>query len=83
MKKQKKPLTKKELFNNENYGNGLRCVIICVLAVLLVAGINLLSSALPTAASYLDVSTEKVHSISDDTRELVSSLDQKVEVLFV
>ncbi|MDY3239905.1 MAG: Gldg family protein [Anaerovoracaceae bacterium] len=83
MKKQKKPLTKKELFNNENYGNGLRCVIICILAILLVAGINLLSAALPTGASYLDVSTGKIHSISDDTRELVSNLDQKVEVLFI
>ncbi|MGN0714596.1 MAG: Gldg family protein [Anaerovoracaceae bacterium] len=74
---------KQELFQNENYGSGLRYVILCVLAVFLVAGINILASALPTAVSYIDISTEKVHSISDDTKELVSGLTEPVDVLFV
>ena len=80
---EKKAFDAKAMFNNDNYGNGLRCVIICVLAIFLVVGVNLLSTALPTAVSHVDVSTQKVHSISDDTKELVRGLQQDIKVLYV
>ncbi|MCI8609863.1 MAG: hypothetical protein HFE73_09490 [Firmicutes bacterium] len=80
---EKKPFDAKAMFNNENYGNGLRCVIICILAVVLVVGINIFAAALPTQTANLDVSTEKIHSISDDTKKLVSKLEKPVEVYLV
>lgn len=80
---EKKAFNVQAMFNNENYGNGLRCVIICALAVLLVVGVNLLSTALPTAASHIDVSTQKIHSISDDTKALVAGLEEDIRVLYV
>ena len=81
--KQKKPFQFQEMFNNENYGNGLRCVIICALAVILVVGVNLLVRALPTAATNLDISTSKIHSISEETKEKISQLSEKVDIYMV
>lgn len=81
--KQKKPFRFKEMFDNENYGNGLRCVIICALAVILVVGVNLFVNALPTAATNLDISTSKIHSISEETEEKISQLSEKVDVYLV
>lgn len=82
-KKQKKAFDAQAMFNNENYGNGLRCVIICVLAVVLVVGINIFASALPTRTANIDISTQKIHSISDDTVEKIRQLDEPVEIYLV
>ena len=73
----------KKYFDNDNYQNGLRVVIICTLAVVLVAGVNLLSGLLPTSIANLDVTSEKVFSISDDTKEIISAADQPVTVYYV
>ena len=83
VQKDKKAFDAKAMFSNENYGNGLRCVIICALALFLVVGVNLLTAALPTAVSHIDVSTQKIHSISDDTKALVNQLSEPIKVLYV
>ena len=70
-------------FNNENYGRGLRCVIICALAVLLVTGINFFAGAIPTKIANIDLSVSRIHSISLETEEKISSLDKKVEIYLV
>lgn len=80
---EKKKFNGKQLFNNENYGKGLRCVIICALAVVLVVGVNLLIKGLPTKISNVDISTSKVHSISAETEEKISKLSEKVDIYLV
>ena len=73
----------KKYFDNDNYQNGLRAVIICCLAVILVVGINLFAGVLPTKIAYYDISTEKVHSISKETEEALGALEEPVEMLYV
>ena len=45
----------KQYFDNDHYQNGLRVVIICALAVILAAGVNLLSGLLPTSVANIDL----------------------------
>ena len=40
----------KRYFDNDNYQNGLRVVIICALAVVLVVGVNLFAGVILSAA---------------------------------
>lgn len=73
----------KKLFDNDNYQDGLRAVIICTLAVILVVGINLLCALIPTGVGNVDVSTERVHSISKDTEDLLSKTDRDITCYYV
>ncbi len=73
----------KKYFDNDNYQNGLRVVIICALAVVLVVGVNLFSSVIPTKIANYDISTEKVFSISNETEAALKELDEPVQLLYV
>ncbi len=79
----KKKFNAAEMFNNEDYGNGLRCVIICALAIVLVVGINWMMSCLPTTISNINIAISKVYSIASDTEETIKALDQEVNVYLV
>ncbi len=63
----KKKFNAAEMFNNEDYGNGLRCVIICALAIVLVVGINWMMSCLPTTISNINIAITKVYSNASDS----------------
>lgn len=82
-KKTRKPFDFKAQFNNADYGNGLRSVLICVMAILLVVAVNVLIGALPSTALHVDISATKVHSLSDETKHKVENLDKKIEVFLV
>ena len=73
----------KKFFDNDDYQIGLRTVIICTLAVLLTVGINMLSGMIPTKIGNVDVSTEKVYSISTDTENAIEALAKDVTVYYV
>ena len=73
----------KKYFDNDNYQNGLRVVIICALAVILVVGVNLFSGVIPTKIANIDISTERVFSISDETEEAMKALEKPVELIYV
>lgn len=73
----------KQYFDNDHYQNGLRVVIICALAVILVAGVNLLSGLLPTSVANIDLTAEKFFSVSDETREQMAAVEQPVTVYYV
>lgn len=73
----------KQYFDNDHYQNGLRVVIICALAVILAAGVNLLSGLLPTSVANIDLTAEKFFSVSDETREQMAAVNQPVTVYYV
>ena len=73
----------KKYFDNDNYQAGLRAVIICTLAVTLVVGINMLSGVLPTKIGNIDVTSERVYSISRDTEEKLRTLQDNVTIYYV
>ena len=73
----------KKNFDNDNYQNGLRTVIICALAVILVVGVNLFAGLLPTKTANIDVSTGNVFSISNETEAALKALHKPVEMIYV
>ena len=73
----------KKYFDNDNYQNGLRAVLICVLAVTLVVGINMFVGLIPTKIANIDISTGHVFSISKDTEESLKALEKPVELIYV
>ena len=73
----------KKNFDNDNYQNGLRVVLICVLAVTLVVSINLFSGLLPTKIANIDVSTGHVFSISSETEASLKEVTKPVELIYV
>ena len=73
----------KKYFDNDNYQNGLRVVIICALAVVLVVGVNLFAGVIPTKIANYDISTEKVFSISNETETALKELAEPVQLLYV
>ena len=58
-----------------------------VLAVLIVIAIavavNILVSALPSSATQLDMTPNRLYSVSDQTKQIVGDLDRDVTVYFV
>jgi len=73
----------KEMFDNDNYQKGLRVVIICALAVIIVVACNLLMSLVPTETALIDVSNDKVHSIGDDTKAMLSEVTDDITIYLV
>ena len=73
----------KRYFDNDNYQNGLRVVIICALAVVLVVGVNLFAGVIPTKIANFDISTEKVFSISNETEAGLKELGEPVQLIYV
>ena len=73
----------KKNFDNDNYQNGLRVVLICVLAVTLVVSINMFAGLLPTKIANIDISTGHVFSISSETEEQLRALEKPVELIYV
>ena len=73
----------KKNFDNDNYQNGLRVVLICVLAVALVVSINMFVGLIPTKIANIDISTDRVFSIGSDTEESLKALDKPVEMIYV
>ncbi|MBR6473630.1 MAG: Gldg family protein [Firmicutes bacterium] len=73
----------KKYFDNDNYQNGLRTVLICALAVTLVVSINLFTGLIPTKIANLDISTGRVYSIAGDTEDSLKALEKPVHMLYV
>ncbi len=73
----------KKYFDNDNYQNGLRVVLICVLAVTLVVSINMFAGLIPTKIANFDISTGHVFSISYETEQSLKALEKPVELVYV
>lgn len=56
---------------------------LCAAAVIIAVLLNLLVLKLPSSATKLDMTNNSLLSLSDQTRELVSSLDKDVEVFWI
>ena len=73
----------KKYFDNDNYQNGLRTVLILVLAVVLVVSINMFAGLIPTKIANIDVSSGHVFSISSETEQTLRAIDKPVELIYV
>ena len=86
----KKILTKqhfKEIFTGEENKRHLRhgsyssAMTVIVIAVIVV--INLIAAQLPSDVRQIDVSTQKLYSVTDETKEILENLDEDVTLYYI
>ena len=81
-KKEKKPLKQKikDSMNKKYLKNGSYSVVISAIFIVIVLVINMIVGSLPTKYTEVDVSSEKLYSISDDTKEFLKKLDKDITI---
>ena len=57
--------------------------LVCVLALVLVIGVNLFVNELPTDAVKLDTTSMGLHTLSDSTKETVENLDTDIDIYLI
>lgn len=68
----------KKLKNAGSYG-----ILVCVLFTLLVIGINLFASQLPSDKFKIDTTAMKLHTLSDSTNEIVKDVTDDIDIYLV
>jgi ABC-2 type transport system permease protein len=56
---------------------------VCILALVLVIGVNLLTSQLPVDAVKLDTTSMGLHTLSDSTKEVVENIDEDIDIYLI
>ena len=81
-KKEKKPLKQKikDSMNKKYLKNGSYSVVISAIFVVIVLVVNMIVGSLPTKYTEVDVSSEKLYSISDDTKKFLKKLDKDITI---
>ena len=81
-KKEKKPLKQKikDSMNKKYLKNGSYSVVISAIFVVIVLVVNMIVGSLPTKYTEVDVSSEKLYSISDDTKDFLKKLDKDITI---
>ena len=69
--------------NRRKLKNGSNSMLITVLLVAVVVVINLIVAEIPEEYTLIDVSTQKLYTISDETREFLDGLDQDVTIYHI
>ena len=68
----------KKVLRQGSYSIGIVAMVIAIVVVL-----NLVIQELPTSIREIDLSSEKLYTIGDQTKELLGSLDKDVELYFI
>ena len=63
------------------HGSWSSFLVVFVIAAVVI--VNLIMAQLPTTVTQFDVSTQKLYSLTDDTKELVKGLEQDVTLYYV
>ena len=58
-------------------------VLACLMVLAICVAVNILADKLPTSVSSLDLSSNKVYSLSDESRDLVKGLDEDVTIYWL
>ena len=81
-KKEKKPLKQKikDSMNKKYIKNGSYSVVISAVFVVIVLVVNMIVGSLPSKYTEVDVSAQKLYSITDDTKNFLKKLDKDVTI---
>ena len=81
-KKEKKPLKQKikDSMNKKYLKNGSYSVVISAIFIVIVLVVNMIVGSLPSKYTEVDVSSEKLYSISDDTKDFLKKLDKDITI---
>ena len=69
--------------NKKTLKNGSYSMIYTVILIAVIIVINLIVGEIPTKYTQIDVSTQKLYTISDKTREFLDELDQDVTIYHI
>lgn len=76
----------KRIFTSEEHRKTLKqgsySSVMTVIFLAVVVVVNLIVAELPSSVKQIDVSTQKLYTISDDTKEMVKNLDQDVTLYY-
>ena len=70
-------------FKQKTSGNGLRVFLVTLLLLIALIVANVLVALLPTSVTELDMSADKMYSVSDTTKRALSKLDTPVELYYL
>lgn len=73
----------KGMFQSKKFKNGSYSTVLSVIAIAMVIVINLIANSIPTTYTKFDVSTQKLTKISDQSKELLSGLEQDVTIYLI
>lgn len=76
----KKKLNFKNLFTSLKWRGGLFAAVSILVAIAIVIVLNLAVGLLPSRVTQKDLSSEKIYTVSDTSREILNKLDANVEV---
>ena len=81
-KKEKKPLKQKikDSMNKKYIKNGSYSVVISAVFIVIVLVVNMIVGSLPSKYTEVDVSAQKLYSITDDTKNFLKDLDKDVTI---
>ena len=79
-KKQNQEPSLKEQFTSRAFRAGTYSVVISLLAIAVVVVLNLIMTKLPAAATRIDLTDSDLLALSDQTKQLVSGLEEDVTV---
>ncbi len=74
---------KKQLFNSKTLKNGGYAVVLCVIALAAVIALNLFANAVPKKYTNLDMTDNKIFSLSDETKNMAQSLTKDVTLYYL
>ena len=81
--KQKKPAELLRKKNKKLFKKGSYSLLLTVLAAAIAIFVNLLAGELPSSATKIDVSENKLYTVGDKTKSVVSALDEDVTLYLV
>lgn len=70
-------------FKQKTSQNGLRVFLVTLLLLIALVVVNVLVSLLPTSVTELDMSADKMYSVSDTAKRALSKLDTPVELYYL
>ena len=70
-------------FKQKTSQNGLRVFLVTLVLLIALVVVNVLVSLLPVSVTELDLSTDKMYSVSDTTKRALSKLDTPVELYYL
>ena len=68
----------KKILRHGSYSIGVTAIVIAIVVVL-----NLVIQELPSSIREIDLSSEKLYTIGDQTKDLLDNLDKDVELYFI
>ncbi len=78
---------KNNIFNSEKFfmknKKSVISIILCICVLFAAVSLNLMVSALPSTVTQLDITTSGIFTLSDDTRKIIDSLDEDINIYFI